>query len=183
MLQVLPEADIFCALDVLPERFRGRFKDSKIRTSFIQRLPIARHLHRYSFALMPLAVERHDLSTRRGSALLPYARFALSFFAAEEDFGIAPVEAQACGTPVIAFGRGRATERVIDGGTGLFFYEQTSEAVVKAVGEFELCRSKFDRNRIRRNAERFGTGRFYSELREFVYQRWAGRCQSMRLRG
>ena len=54
------------------------------------------------------------------------------------NFGIAPVEAQACGTPVIAFGKGGATETVIDGETGLFFHEQTSEAIVKAVDEFEL---------------------------------------------
>jgi glycosyltransferase involved in cell wall biosynthesis len=354
MLQVFPEADIFCALDFLPEQFRGRFKSSKIRTSFIQRLPFARHLHRYFLALMPLAVEQHDLSSydivisnshavakgcltsagqlhicycytpiryawdlqfqylaesnllwglrsviarwtlhkiriwdartpllvdafvacshyiarrirkiyRRDSAVIypnvdvdkfelgqqdgdfyitasrivPYKHIPLIInafrempsrklvvigagpllkecvavapsnvqvlgyqpdevlryylmrarafiFAAEEDFGIAPVEAQACGTPVIAFGRGGATETVIDGETGLFFYEQTSEAIVKAVDEFELCRSKFDRNRIRQNAERFSTARFYSEFREFVYQRWAGHCQSMRLKG
>jgi glycosyltransferase involved in cell wall biosynthesis len=104
-------------------------------------------------------------------------------FAAEEDFGIAPVEPQACGTPVIAFGRGGATETVIDGETGLFFYEQTSEAIVKAVQEFELCRTKFDRHRIRRNAERFSTSRFCSEFREFVFQQWDAHCQSMRSKG
>jgi glycosyltransferase involved in cell wall biosynthesis len=82
-------------------------------------------------------------------------------FAAEEDFGIAPVDAQACGTPVIAFGKGGATETVIDGETGMF-YEQTSEAIVKAVDEFELRRDKFDRNRIRQNADRFSTSRFCS---------------------
>jgi len=49
------------------------------------------------------------------------------------------VEAQACGTPVIAFGKGGATETVIEGETGLFFYEQSSEAIVKAVDDFELA--------------------------------------------
>src|SRR5277367_4897161 len=63
MLEVFPEADIFCALDFLPEQFRSRFKKSKIRTSFIQRIPFARHLHRYFLALMPVAVEQHDLSS------------------------------------------------------------------------------------------------------------------------
>jgi hypothetical protein len=53
-------------------------------------------------------------------------------FAAEEDFGIAPVEAHACGTPVIAFGRGGATETVIDGETGVLFRQQTPEAIVRA---------------------------------------------------
>jgi hypothetical protein len=62
MLQVFPEADIFCALDFLPERFRSRLKNNKITTSFIQRIPFARHIHRYLLALMPIAVEQHDLS-------------------------------------------------------------------------------------------------------------------------
>lgn len=354
MLEVFPDADIFCALDFLPERFRGRLKNSKIRTSFVQRIPFARHLHRYFLALMPIAVEQHDLSAydlvisnshavakgcltssnqlhicycytpiryawdlqfqylaesnllwgvrsiiarwtlhkiriwdartplsvdafiacshyiarrikkiyRRdsiviypnvdverfqigqqdgdfyitASRIVPYKQIRLIIdafkqmpsqklivigagpllkeciaaappnvqvlgyqpddvlndhlmrarafiFAAEEDFGIAPVEPQACGTPVIAFGRGGATETVIDGETGLFFYEQTSEAIVKAVQEFELCRTKFDRNRIRQNAERFSTSRFCSEFREFVFQQWDTHCQSMRSKG
>jgi glycosyltransferase involved in cell wall biosynthesis len=350
MLQVFPEADIYCALDFLPEQFRGRLKNSKIRTSFIQRIPFARHVHRYLLALMPLAVEQHDLSSydlvisnshavakgcltgssqlhicycytpiryawdlqfqylaesnlvwgvrsvvarwilhkiriwdtrtpfsvdafiacsryigrrirkiyRRDSAVIypnvdvesfalgqqdgdffvtasrivPYKHIPLIInafklmpsrklivigdgpllkeciatapsnvqvlgyqsdsvlrdhlmrarafiFAAEEDFGIAPVEAQACGTPVIAFGRGGALETVIDGETGLFFHEQTSEAIAKAVDEFELCRDKFDRARIRQHAERFSTSRFCSEFREFVFQQWEAHCRSM----
>lgn len=354
MLEVFPDADIFCALDFLPEQFRGRLKDKKIRTSFVQRIPFARHLHRYFLALLPIAVEQHDLSaydlvisnshavakgclTNSGqlhicycytpiryawdlqfqylaesnllwglrsiiarwtlhkiriwdartplsvdvfvacshyiarrikkiyrrdsmviypnvdverfqigqqdgdfyltaSRIVPYKHIRLIIeafrqmpsqklvvigtgpllkeciatappnvkvlgyqpddvlndhlmrarafiFAAEEDFGIAPVEPQACGTPVIAFGRGGATETVIDGETGLFFYEQTSEAIVKAVQEFELCRTQFDRNRIRKNAERFSTSRFCSEFREFVFQQWEAHCQSMQSKG
>ena len=351
MLQVFPDADIFCALDFLPDKFRGNFKNSKIRTSFIQRIPLARYLHRHLLALMPLAVEQHDLSDydivisnshavakgcltsagqlhicycytpiryawdlqfqylkesnllwglrsivarwilhkiriwdartplavdafiacshyiarriakvyRRDSAVIypnvdvdsfqvgqqegdfyvtasrivPYKKIPLIvsafkqmpsrklivigdgpllnecialaspnvkvlgyqpddvllahlmrarafIFAAEEDFGIAPVEAQACGTPVIAFGRGGATETVIDGETGIFFNEQTAEAIVKAVDEFELCREKFDRARIRQNAERFSTSRFCSEFRDFVFKHWEAHCQSMK---
>lgn len=354
MLQVFPEADIFCALDFLPERFRGRLKNSKITTSFIQRIPFARHLHRYLLALMPIAVEQHDLSSydlvisnshavakgcltgssqlhicycytpiryawdlqfqylaesnllwglrsiiarwtlhkiriwdartplsvdafiacshyiarrikkiyRRDSVvvypnvdvesfqlgqqdgdfyitasrIVPYKHIPLIInafkqmpsrklvvigagpllkeciatapsnvqvlgyqpdevlrdhlmrarafiFAAEEDFGIAPVEAQACGTPVIAFGKGGATETVIDGETGMFFYEQTSEAIVKAVDEFELCRSKFNRDRIRKNADRFSADRFCSEFRDFVFQQWEAHCGSMGSKG
>jgi glycosyltransferase involved in cell wall biosynthesis len=343
MLQVFPDADVFCALDFLPEQFRGKLKNTKIKTSFVQQIPLARHIHRYLLALMPLAVEQHDLSAydivisnshsvakgcltsasqlhicycytpiryawdlqfqylaesnllwglrsiiarwtlhklriwdartpllvdsfiacsqyiarrirktyRRNSVVIypnvdvdqfpigqqegdfyftasrivPYKKITLIInafrqmpsrklivigegpllqeciasapsnvkvlgyqpddvlrthlmsarafiFAAEEDFGIAPVEAQACGTPVIAFGKGGATETVLDGVTGLFFHEQTTEAIVKAIDEFELCRGKFDRNRIRQNAERFSTSRFCSEFREFVLQRW-----------
>src|SRR6185436_11351267 len=58
-------------------------------------------------------------------------------FAADEDFGIMPVEAQACGTPVIALGRGGAKETVIGGQTGCFFETQTPEAIVSAVEQFE----------------------------------------------
>src|SRR6267378_2076417 len=58
-------------------------------------------------------------------------------FAAEEDFGIAPVEAQACGTPVIAYGRGGIRDTVEPGETGIFFDQQTPEAVSGAVDEFE----------------------------------------------
>lgn len=55
----------------------------------------------------------------------------------EEDFGIMPLEAMACGTPTIAYGKGGALETVIDGKTGLFFHEQTSEAIIAAVEQFE----------------------------------------------
>lgn len=350
MLKVFPEADIFCALDFLPEKFRSGLSNQTIQTSFIQRIPFARRLHRYLLALMPYAVEQHDLSAydlvisnshavakgcltgagqlhisycytpiryawdlqfqylaesnlmwglrsliarwtlhkiriwdartplsvdafiacskyiarrikkiyRRDSVVIypnvdvekfqlgkqdgdfyvtssrivPYKKIPLIIeafkllpsqklivigdgpllkeclaaapqnvtvlgyqpddvlrdhlmrarafiFAAEEDFGIAPVEAQACGTPVIAFGRGGATETVIDGETGLFFYEQTAEAIANAVNAFEDCRAKFDRNRIRRNAERFGTERFVSEFRKFVFKEWDDHCRSV----
>jgi glycosyltransferase involved in cell wall biosynthesis len=118
------------------------------------------------------------------NVLHDYLKRAQAFiFAAEEDFGIAPLEAQACGTPVIAFGRGGATETVIEGETGLFFYEQTDEAIVKAVDEFELCRDKFDRNRIRQNADRFSTSRFCAEFRKFVLEKWESHCQSMQSKG
>ena len=354
MLQVFPEADIFCALDFLPEQFRGKLKNSRIHTSFIQKIPFSRHLHRFLLALLPFAVEQHDLSSydivisnshavakgcltsagqlhvcycytpiryawdlqfqylaesnllwglrsvivrwmlhkiriwdartpftvdafiacshyiarrikktyRRDSVVIypnvdvekfavgqqngdfyvtasrivPYKQIPLIIeafrqmpsrklivigsgpllrrcldrsppnvivlgyqpdavlrehlmrarafiFAAEEDFGIAPVEAQACGTPVIAFGRGGATETVIDGETGVFFREQTPEAIVRAVDEFELCRDKFDRLHIRRHAERFSTKRFCYEFREFVSEQWWVHCQSISTKG
>lgn len=70
--------------------------------------------------------------------LVAYMQEARGFvFAAFEDFGIAPVEAMACGTPVIAYGYGGATETVTDGVSGLFFYEQTVEAICDAISRFE----------------------------------------------
>jgi glycosyltransferase involved in cell wall biosynthesis len=89
-------------------------------------------------------------------------------YAAEEDFGIVTVEAQACGTPVIAFGRGGSLETVQDNRTGVFFKEQTVESMQDAVLRFEKICDTFDPNMIRRNAEQFGKERFRSEFKEFI---------------
>jgi len=93
-------------------------------------------------------------------------------FAAEEDFGITPVEAQACGTPVIAYGRGGALETVrgledSPEPTGVFFYEQEVDAVCRAVEVFEE-QTKITAQNCRKNAERFGTARFRQEFRTYV---------------
>jgi glycosyltransferase involved in cell wall biosynthesis len=89
-------------------------------------------------------------------------------YAAEEDFGIVTVEAQACGTPVICFGRGGSLETVRENGTGVFFREQTVESLQDAVLRFEKICDTFDATMIRRNAEQFGQERFRREFREFV---------------
>ena len=105
--------------------------------------------------------------------LLDHLQRARAFiFAAEEDFGIAPLEAQACGTPVLAFGRGGAQETVIDGVTGLHFDEQTPEAIRDAVMRFEALETELDPNQIRRHALRFATERFQREFSAFVWNRW-----------
>jgi len=97
-------------------------------------------------------------------------------FAAEEDFGIAPVEAQACGTPVIAYGRGGIRDTVVPGETGIFFDQQTSEAVIGAVDEFERI-DRFEPRRVRLNAERFSTVRFRREFERVVAGKLAeGEC-------
>lgn len=93
-------------------------------------------------------------------ALRDRMRRAKAFvFAAEEDFGILPVEAQACGAPVIAFGRGGALETVVgpDGErpTGLFFDAQTEESLVDAVRRFEEDPGRFTPENCRANARRF----------------------------
>jgi glycosyltransferase involved in cell wall biosynthesis len=94
-------------------------------------------------------------------------------FASEEDFGIAPVEAQACGTPVLAFGRGGACETVIDGITGLHFHEQTPEAICDAVERFEGLTQGFDPTSLRTHAEQFSTTTFRRTFRHFVESKWA----------
>lgn len=87
-------------------------------------------------------------------------------FAAEEDFGIVPVEAQACGTPVIAYGKGGALETVIENETGIFFYEQTVYSIVNCISAFES--QSFDPLVIRQNAERFSIQRFRFEISSFI---------------
>jgi glycosyltransferase involved in cell wall biosynthesis len=87
-------------------------------------------------------------------------------FAGEEDFGIVMAEAQACGTPVIAFGRGGAAEIVSPGVTGLLFEEQSVDSVLAALDEFE--RMTFDPQEIRRSALRFGRQRFLQEFSDLV---------------
>ncbi|MEK9495815.1 glycosyltransferase family 4 protein [Photorhabdus sp. P32] len=97
-------------------------------------------------------------------------------FAAEEDFGITPVEAQACGTPVIAFGKGGALETVRplgnDNPTGLFFEEQNVTSLCSAVKRFERHTSLIQPQSCRKNAERFSEARFAQEFASFVEDKW-----------
>ena len=98
-----------------------------------------------------------------------YMQKAKAFiFAAEEDFGIVPVEAQACGTPVIAYGKGGVLETVIENKTGIFFKEQSVEALIQAIKEFEKKENIFDPYEIRKNAEKFKKERFKKEFKNFV---------------
>ncbi|UCC89273.1 MAG: glycosyltransferase [Anaerolineales bacterium] len=91
-------------------------------------------------------------------------------FPGYEDFGIAPVEAQAAGRPVIAYAAGGALDTIVDGETGLFFHEQTPESLIDAI--LRMDSTGFDPLLIRRNAERFSTSRFKRELRAFVEEKW-----------
>lgn len=93
-------------------------------------------------------------------------------FAAEEDFGITPVEAQACGTPVICLGKGGTKETVIDMLTGVYFMEQTVGALLEAVDKFEKNSSSFDPKKIRENALRFSRDRFEREIKNFVEEKY-----------
>lgn len=101
-----------------------------------------------------------------------YRRCRAVLFPAEEDFGIVPVEAQACGAAVIAFGKGGATETIRPLGepdpTGVFFTEQAVDAVVEAMERFEREQGAFDPTAARQNAEPFGLERYERELFGYV---------------
>lgn len=118
--------------------------------------------------------------------LLGYQKFAVLknhlakakafIFAAEEDFGIAPLEAQASGTPVIAYGKGGALETILgldsDKPTGLFFREQSVDALAQAVEHFELEGHKIRPEHCVENARRFSDVRFRQEFKNFVEQEY-----------
>jgi glycosyltransferase involved in cell wall biosynthesis len=102
-----------------------------------------------------------------------FRRCRALLFPGEEDFGIVPVEAQACGTPVIAFGRGGATETVIPLGgrrepTGVWFDEQSADALIDAMTRFEAHAVQFEQSAARKQAVRFNHARFADELFAYV---------------
>jgi len=103
-------------------------------------------------------------------------------FPGEEDFGITPVEAQAMGRPVIAYGKGGALETVVASSgrvvgeplsrsaTGVFFDEPTVNALVQAVSYFETIESSFDPDLIRQHAQKFDTSIFADHIKKFIDQ-------------
>jgi len=96
-------------------------------------------------------------------------------FAAEEDFGITPVEAQACGTPVIAFGKGGSLETVRglhqENPTGVFFQEQTVNAVKEAINKFEDNIELLKAENCRKHALEFSPEQFKTNLKDFVNEK------------
>jgi glycosyltransferase involved in cell wall biosynthesis len=89
-------------------------------------------------------------------------------FPGHEDFGIAPVEAQAAGRPVIAYAAGGALDTVIEGETGIFFHEPTSASLIDTLHRFDV--DDYNPTTIRHNAQRFDTAVFKRNLREFISQ-------------
>lgn len=99
-----------------------------------------------------------------------YRKAKAVFFPPREDAGIVPLEAQACGAPVLAFGKGGARDTVIDGKTGLFFKEQTVESMEEALQR--LTQMKFDHAAIREQARTFSSTTFRERMEELVLQAW-----------
>lgn len=117
------------------------------------------------------------LGYQPNSVMQEHMKNAKAFvFAAEEDFGITPVEAQACGTPVIAYGKGGALETVRPLGqnsaTGLFFGKQDVTSIVEAVNKFEISISELQPADCRSNALKFSAQRFKDEMGRYIEKKW-----------
>ncbi|ASM11271.1 glycosyltransferase family 4 protein [Serratia marcescens] len=116
------------------------------------------------------------LGFQSNDVLQDYMQRAKAFvFAAEEDFGITAVEAQACGTPVIAFGKGGSLETVrpygVEKPTGIFFDKQNIDSIVKAVNYFETIQDSISAIDCRTHAEKFSADRFRTELSSYISQK------------
>jgi glycosyltransferase involved in cell wall biosynthesis len=101
--------------------------------------------------------------------------------AKDEDFGITPVEAQMCGTPVIAYNGGGYKETVNDK-TGILFDEYSTEGLIKAIKNFEIRAKSFDERLIRKQAEKFGKERFVSQMRALVEEKWGEKQRELRFK-
>lgn len=106
---------------------------------------------------------------------LAYAQSRALVFTAEEDFGIVPVEANAAGRPVLAYGRGGVLDSIIDGQTGLFFREQTAESLMGAVEQFQSWLPDFNPAVAVANAARFSPEHFDQGFLAAVDRAWNGK--------
>jgi len=95
-----------------------------------------------------------------------YQQCRAFIFPGEEDFGICPLEAQACGKPVVAFARGGILETLIDGKTGVFFHKPTVDALIQAIDKVEKI--SFNKESIRQNALRFSKEKFKQKICEYI---------------
>lgn len=99
-----------------------------------------------------------------------YQKAAAIIFPQLEDFGIIPLEAMACGTPVIAYAGGGALETVVEGKTGLFFKKQTVDSLKQALHKFE--KKRFNHRSIREHAKTFSEEVFQNEMIDFIENKW-----------
>lgn len=107
-------------------------------------------------------------------------------FAAEEDFGITTVEAQACGTPVIAYGKGGSLETVVDSldstkATGILYFEQTFDSIIQAVHRFEELPNPIDAKVCRAHAECFSVESFKTHFSQYLDRHWVDFQNSLKL--
>ncbi len=114
-------------------------------------------------------IEFTDYLTQR-ELIKTYQNCQALVFPQEEDWGITSIEAQACGRPIIAYAKGGALEHVIEGKTGHFFKQQTSEAIIQAVKEF--CKMSFDSNFLRNNALKYDREVFKEKVAKFVEEKY-----------
>ena len=149
-------------MDLLIEAFNGMPDRKLVVIGDGPELPKLRRLAGPNVEVLgwqPQAVLKQHLEKARGFV-----------FGGEEDFGIILLEAQACGTPVIAYGRGGALETVVENKTGMFFGEQTIESLQAAIAEFDT--RKWNADTCRANAERFSTKIFRDRFQRFVEGEW-----------
>jgi glycosyltransferase involved in cell wall biosynthesis len=116
------------------------------------------------------------LGYQPNETLLHYLQRAKALvFAAEEDFGLIPLEAQGCGTPVIAYGRGGALETVRglqqEAPTGMFFDEQSVKSICQAVTDFEANRNQFKEENCINNAALFSADKFKTKFKQYVQEK------------
>ncbi len=104
-----------------------------------------------------------------------YAECEALIFPQKEDFGIIPLEAMACGRPVIAFKEGGALDTIIDEKTGVFFNKQTEASLKKAIEKYQAMRSKFKPEKIREHVEKFDEKHFKEKLLDFIKLKWEER--------
>lgn len=149
-------------MDLIIEAFNGMPERELVVIGDGPELPKLRRLAGPNVKVLgwqPQAVLKQHLEQARGFV-----------FGGEEDFGIILLEAQACGTPVIAYGRGGALETVVENKTGLFFGEQSVESLQGAIAEFET--REWNALTCRSNAERFSTQIFRDRFQQFVEGEW-----------
>ncbi len=149
--------------------------DLAVRACTVLGLPlkvigVGRDLHRLRSLAGPTVEFLGALPDETMTDVLAHCRALI--FPGEEDFGLTPVEAQACGRPVIAFGAGGALSSVIPGVTGRFFHHQSVESLAGVLATFDD--RAFDPQVIRRHAERFDISRFHRRMARFVHAALAG---------
>ncbi len=151
-------------MDLIAEAF-GLMPDKKL--IIVGSGPDDSKLKKYNFPNVELRKEADA-----GEFLKLISRAKAFVFAAEEDFGITIAEAQACGTPVIAFGKGGASDIVKDGTTGVLFWQQTTESLISAINRFETIQTQLFPKEISLNAQRFSNYAFREQLVQTIFLKW-----------